>query len=52
MVNDQGFSMHLRVISNTVSFSDVRESINSKTKGWIEFFFMLNVLETKLAFSL
>ena len=44
-VNDQGFAMQYREISNTVSqFSDVRESIQ-QSKGWIDFFLTLNVLE-------
>ena len=40
--NDQGFAMHYRVISNTVSHLKVfrceRINTNSKAKEWIDFF--------------
>ena len=41
-VNDQGFAMYYRVLSNMVShlnwmISDLRESIQ-QSKGWIDFF--------------
>ena len=43
--------MHFRAISNTVSqfskFSNVRENLYSKAKGWIDFS-SLNVLEAKI----
>ena len=39
VVNDQGFAMHYRAISNTVSDLEVfRCERISKAKGWIDFF--------------
>ena len=40
VVNDQGFAMHFRAISTTVSHLKVFRSENqySKAKGWIDFF--------------
>ena len=51
VVNDQGFAMHYRAISNTVSDLEVfrRERINTaKQKDGLTSFVMLSVLETKI----
>ena len=51
MVNDQGFAMHYRAISNTVSDLEVFrcERINTaKQKDGLTSFVMLSVLETKI----
>ena len=51
VVNDQGFVMHYRAISNTVSDLDVFrcERINTaKQKNGLTSFVMLSVLETKI----
>jgi len=51
VVNDQGFAMHYRVISNTVSHLVVfqYDRINTaKQKDGLTSFLMLNVLETKI----
>jgi len=51
VVNDQGFAMHLRVISNLVSHLEVfrYERIDTaKQKDGLASFLMLNVLETKI----
>jgi len=50
-VNDQGFAMHCRAISNTVSHLEVFrcETINAaKQKDGLTSFLMLNVLEAKI----
>ena len=58
VVNDQGFAMHYREISNTVSIwkiSDVRqhrERINAaKQKDRLTSFLMLSALEAKIFFQ-
>ena len=52
VVNDQGFAMHYRAISNTVSHLEVFsrcERINTaKQKDGLTSFLMLNVLEAKI----
>jgi len=51
VVNDQGFAMHYRAISNSVSHLEVfrYERINTaKQKYRLTSFLMLNVLETKI----
>jgi len=51
VVNDQGFAMHYRAISNTVSHLEVflYERINTaKQKDGLTSFPMLNVLEAKI----
>jgi len=51
IVNDQGFAMHYRAISNLVSHLEVfrYERINTaKQKDGLTSFLMLNVLETKI----
>ena len=51
VVNDQGFAMHYRAISNSVSHLEVFrcERINTaKQKYRLTFFLMSNVLETKI----
>ena len=51
VVNDQGFAIHYRAISNSVSHLEVfrYERINSvKQKDALTSFLMLNVLETKI----
>ena len=51
VVNDQGFAMHYRAISNTVSDLEVFgcERINTaKQKDGLTSFVMLSVLETKI----
>ena len=51
VVNDQGFAMHYRVISNTVSDLEVFrcERINTaKQKDGLTSFVMLSVLGTKI----
>ena len=52
VVNDQGFAMHYRPISNTVSYLEVFwcESINTaKQKDGLTSFLMLSVLEAKIS---
>ena len=54
VVNDQGFAMHYRVISNTVSHLEVFqcERINAATqKDGLISFLMLSVLEAKIFFQ-
>ena len=51
VVNDQGFAMHYRAISNTVSHLEVFrcERINTaKQKDGLTSFLMLSVLEAKI----
>ena len=51
VVNDQGFAMHYRAISNTLSDLEVFrcERINTaKQKDGLTSFVMLSVLETKI----
>ena len=51
LVNDQGFAMHYRAISNSVSHLEVFrcERINTaKQKDRLTSFLVLNVLETKI----
>ena len=51
VVNDQGFAMHYRAISNTVNhlFSDVRGNmIQAEQKYGLTSFLMLNVLEAEI----
>jgi len=51
VVNDQGFAMHYRAISNTLSHLEVFrcERINTaKQKDGLTSFLMLNVLEAKI----
>jgi len=51
VVNDQGFAMHYRVISNTVSHLEVFQYVRintAKQKEGLTSFLMLNVLETKI----
>ena len=51
VVNDQGFTMHYRAISNTVSHFEVFrcETINTaKQKDGLASFLMLNVLEARI----
>ena len=51
IVNDQGFAMHYRAISNTVSHLEVfqGERINTvKQKDGLTSFLMLSVLEAKI----
>ena len=51
LVNDQGFAVHYRGISNTVSHLEVLrcERINTaKQKDGLTFFVMLSVLEAKI----
>ena len=51
ILNDQGFAMHYRAISNTVSHLEVFrcERINTaKQKDGLTFFLMLMVLEAKI----
>ena len=51
VVNDQGFAMHYRAISNTVSHLEVFrcERINTaKQKDGFTSFFMVSVLEAKI----
>ena len=51
VVNDQGFAMHYRAISNRVSHLEVFccERINTaKQKDGLTSFFMLSVLEAKI----
>ena len=54
VVNDQGFAMHYRAISNTVSHLEVFrcERINTaKQKDGLTSFLMLSVLEAKIFFQ-
>ena len=51
VVNDQGFAMHYRAISNTVSHLEVfrRDRISTaKQKDGLTLFLILNVLESKI----
>ena len=51
IVNDQGFAMHYRAISNTVSYLEVFwcERINTaKQRDGLTSFLMLSVLEAKI----
>ena len=54
VVNDQGFAMHYRAISNTISYLEVFrcERINTaKQKDGLTSFLMLSVLEAKIFFQ-
>ena len=50
IANDQGFPMHYRAISNTVSYLEVLrcERIKAKQKDGLTSFLMLSVLEAKI----
>ena len=51
VVNDQGFAMHYRAISNTVriwKFSDCERINTAKQKDGLTSFLMLSVLEAKI----
>ena len=52
VINDQGFAMHYSEISNMVSHLEVfrceRINIAKQNLGWIDFFFMLSILEAKI----
>jgi len=49
-VNDQGFAMHYRAISKTVSHLEVFQSEKNKyckAKGWIDFFSYVECFRSK-----
>jgi len=52
VLNAQGFAMHYRVISNTISHlryeGDVRESFTAKQNDRLLSFLTLNVIESKI----
>jgi len=49
IVNDQGFAMHYRAISNLVSHLEVfrYERINTVKQGWIDFFSYVECFRNK-----
>ena len=48
VVNDRGFAMHYRAISNTSAIWKFRCEESSKAKGGLTSFLMLSVLEAKI----